>query len=301
MVKIIINPYSAKGLAVWPETKKRIDDCGIEYDFVIAGEKRPSDLARQAREEGTERVFIVGGDGTINEVINGLGLAQIVLGIIPAGCGNDFAKMLGIESVEDGISSLLGGDRKLVDVGFANNRYFVNNLGIGVTAHAVRIYNRLRKITGRGGYVVPGLLALFAFRAFDVELKSRDLRFSGEVLGISAGNGSSQGGVFCFTPEARIDDGLLDVCVIRKMGRIRTVFNVGKGIKGRDIFLKEAEIFRTDFFTVRSKAPFSFHLDGELCERSLSKLEVRVLSRQLQFCVPAKRRQAGRFRLNGQD
>lgn len=290
MVKIIINPYSAKGLAVWRETKKRIDDCGIEYDFVIAGEKRPGDLARQAREEGLKRVFIVGGDGTINEVINGLGLKGIVLGIIPAGCGNDFAKMLGIKSVEDGISSMLGGDRKLVDVGFANNRYFVNNLGIGVNAHAVRIYNRLRKITGRGGYVVPGLLALFGFRAFDVEVESRDFTFRGEVLGISAGNGSSQGGVFCFTPGARIDDGLLDVCVIKKMGRIKRVFSVGKGIKGRDIFIKEAEIFRTDFFSIHSKAPFSVHLDGELGERPLNKLEVKVLSGQLQFCVPAKRR-----------
>lgn len=288
MVKIIINPYSANGLAVWRETKKRIEDCGIEYDFVIAGEKRPGDLARQAREEGRKRVFIVGGDGTINEVINGLGLKEIVLGIIPAGCGNDFAKMLGIKSVEDGISSMLGGDRKLVDVGFANTRYFVNNLGIGVNAHAVRIYNRLRKITGRGGYVVPGLLALFGFRAFDVEVESGDFSFRGEVLGISAGNGSSQGGVFCFTPGARIDDGLLDVCVIKKMGRIKRVFSVRKGIKGRHIFLKEAEIFRTDFFSIHSKTPFSVHLDGELGERSLNKLDVKVLSRRLQFCVPAK-------------
>ncbi|MHC4365645.1 MAG: diacylglycerol/lipid kinase family protein [Planctomycetota bacterium] len=288
MVKIIINPYSAKGLAVWPATKKRIDDCGVEYDFAIAGEKRPGDLARQAREEGAEKVFVVGGDGTINEVINGLGLKGIALGIIPAGCGNDFAKMLGVKSVEDGISSMLGGDRKSVDVGFANNRYFINNLGIGVNAHAVRIYNRLRKITGRGGYVVPGLLALLGFRAFGVEVESRDLRFSGKVLGISAGNGSSQGGVFCFTPGALIDDGLLDVCVIRKMGRIKRLFSVCKAVKGRHIFLKEAEIFRTDVFSIHSNTPFCVNLDGELGERPLNKLEVKVLSRQLQFCVPTK-------------
>jgi YegS/Rv2252/BmrU family lipid kinase len=288
VVRIIVNRHSGKGRRVWKDVKKKIEDCGIEYDFVMTGEKAAGELAEEALEEGAEKIFVVGGDGTINQVVNGLELKEIVLGIIPAGSGNDFAKMLGVRSVEDGISSMSGGHEKSVDVGLAGGRYFINNLGIGVDANAVRIYNRLRRITGRGGYLVGGLLALFGFRAFGVEVESRDFRFSGEVLGITVGNGRSHGGFFSLTPEAEIDDGLLDVCVIRKMGRLKRFFNVCKVFKGRHVFFREVEMFRTDCFSIHSRESFSVHLDGELAEECLNRLEVKVLNKRLRFCLPTK-------------
>jgi len=288
VVRIIVNRYSAKGLKVWKEIKKRIEDCGIEYDFVVTGEQAAGELAKKAREEGVERIFVVGGDGTINEVVNGVEAKGIVLGIIPAGRGNDFAKMLGIRSVEDGISSMSGGHIKSVDVGFANNRYFVNNLGIGAAARAVGICNRLREITGRPGYLVGALAALVECRAFDVEVEASDFGFSGEVLGIAVGNGRFHGGFFALTPEAEIDDGLLDVCVIRKIGRVKGVLSIPRAVKGTHTFLREAETFRTDCLRIRSKTAFSVHYDGELGEGRLNELEVKVLNKQLQFCVATK-------------
>ncbi|UCF42545.1 MAG: diacylglycerol kinase family lipid kinase [Planctomycetota bacterium] len=288
MVRVIVNPYRAKGLKAWKEVKKRIDECGIECDFVMTGEQAAGELAKKAREEGVERIFVVGGDGTINEVVNGVDAKGIVLGIIPAGRGNDFAKMLGIESVEDGISSLSGGHTKSVDVGLANDRYFVNNLGVGAVARAVGICNRLRKITGRPGYLVGALSALFECRPFDVEVESRDFRFSGEALGIAVGNGRFHGGLFALTPEAEIDDGLLDVCVIGKIGRVKGVLSIPRAIRGTHTFLKEAETFRTDCLRIHSETAFSVHFDGELAAGRLNKLEVKVLNKQLEVCVAAK-------------
>ncbi len=288
MVKIIINPYSAKGLKVWKDIKERIEDSGIKYDFVIAGQKRAAYLAKKAQEEGIREIFIVGGDGTINEVINALDFKDVVLGIIPAGCGNDFAKMIGVKSVEDGLASMLGGYKKSVDVGFANDRYFLNNLGIGVDARVVDIHNRLKKIRSRPGYLVPVLLAFFEFTPFFVIIESGDFRFSGQVLGVTVGNGRFHGGLFSLTPEARIDDGFLDICVIKKIDRLKRVLNIGKAIKGTHIFLKETEIFRTASFSIFSESPFSVHFDGELAGRPMNKLKVKVLNKQLQFSLPAE-------------
>ena len=288
MVRIIVNKYSARGVKVWKEVEKRIEGWGLEYDFVMTGEGHAGELAKEARQEGVERIFVVGGDGTINEVVNGVEAKGVVIGVISAGRGNDFAKMLGIRSVEDGIRSLKGGHRRLVDVGFANGRYFVNNLGIGAAAGAVRICDGLKKITGRPGYLAGALAGLFECRAFEVEVDGRDFRFSGEVLGIVVGNGRYHGGFFALTPGAEIDDGLLDVCVIGKIGRVKGVLNIPRAIRGTHAFLKEAEVFRTDWLSIRSETAFSVHFDGELAEGRSNQLEVKVLNKRLQFCGATK-------------
>lgn len=270
---------------MWEEVKEGIEDCGIEYDFVMTGEQAVGELAKKALEEGAEKIFVVGGDGTINEVVNAVEAKGIVLGVIPAGKGNDFAKMLGVKSVEDGISAISGGHTKPVDVGVANDRYFVNNMGIGAAARAVRICNGSRKITGRPGYLVGAIAALFECRAFEVEIEARGFRFLGEILGVAVGNGRFHGGFFALTPGAEIDDGLLDVCVIGKIGRVKGVLSIPRAIKGTHTFLKEAVTFRTAWLRMRSGTAFPVHYDGELAEGRLNELEVKVLKKQLQFCV----------------
>lgn len=288
MIKIIINPFSTKGLKLWKDVKKRLEESHIKYDSVITWQGHTARVAKKAQEEGFKKIFIVGGDGTINEAINGLDLEDIILGIIPAGCGNDFAKMLGIKSIEDGISSILSGYIKLVDVGFVNNRYFINNLGVGLDARIVYIADRLKNIKNRVKYLVSALTTLLNFPAFNVKIESKDYKFSGHVLGISVGNGKFHGGLFSLTPRARIDDGLLDICVIKKISMLKRFFNVQKAIRGTHIFLKETQMFTADSFSIYSKTPFHIHVDGEFVNCPLNKLEVKVLNKQLQFCLPAK-------------
>jgi len=288
VIKIIINPFSTKGLKLWKDVKKRLEESHIKYDSVITWQGHTARVAKKAQEEGFKKIFIVGGDGTINEAINGLDLEDIILGIIPAGCGNDFAKMLGIKSIEDGISSILSGYRKLVDVGFVNNRYFINSLGVGLDARIAYIADRLGNIKNRVKYLVSALTTLLNFPAFNVKIESKDYKFSGHVLGISVGNGRFHGGLFSLTPRAQIDDGLLDICVIKEISRLKRFLNVQKAIRGTHIFLKETQIFTADSFSIYSKTPFHIHVDGEFVNCPLNKLEVKVLNKQLQFCLPAK-------------
>jgi YegS/Rv2252/BmrU family lipid kinase len=287
LIKIIANLSSSKGTQLWNQIKRRIEQIGIEYEAIITkGKKEATLLAKKAQEQGFKNIVIIGGDGTLNEVINGINLKDTTLTIIPTGCGNDFAKMLGIKSIEDGISSIESDYKKLVDVGLANGRYFINNLGIGLDAYVVFMQEKLRLIKSKFRYLISGLKVLFRFLPFWVDIESEFFKFSGQILGISIGNGRYHGGLFTLTPYAQIDDGLLDICIIKNTNRLRRLFNVPKAIKGTHVFLREVQIFKAKSLSIHSENPFYAHLDGELIEHPLNKLDVRVLNKQLRFFIP---------------
>lgn len=287
MIRIIVNPSSAKTSNLWKSIKRKIEELRIECDFVFTKKKKDATfLARESQEGGFKEIFIVGGDGTINEVINGLNLGGLSLGIIPTGCGNDFAKMLGIYSIEEGISSLRSSCRRLVDIGSVNGRYFINNLGIGIDAKVVYLQSKLRGIKNNLRYLISALEVLVTSQSFSLEIESDDFKFSGEVLGVSIGNGRFHGGIFALTPYARIDDGLLDICIIKKTARIRRFLNLNKVIKGRHLSLEEVQAFRAKNLSIYSQRPFLVHTDGELFEEPLNRLEINILDRDLQFYVP---------------
>jgi len=300
MVKIIVNPQSGKGLKSWRHIKKRIERSGVDCDFAVTTRRKEATyLAQEAQQQGHKNIFIVGGDGTINEVVNGLYMEDVTLGVIPAGCGNDFAKMLGIKNIKDGISPILSGYKKSVDVGCMNDIYFINNLGIGLDAYVVYIKERLKKPKGRFTpldnkyltgftYLFPVLKAILNFSPFQVEIESGDFKFSGQVLGISIGNGRFHGGLFPLTPQARIDDGLLDLCVIKKVNRLKAFFSLSKAVKGRHLSLREVQTHRAERFSIYSEEPFFVHSDGELSDYPLNRIEVGVLKRKLAFLLPKK-------------
>jgi len=289
MVKIIVNPVAGKGrsLILWKRIEKKIKDLGIDYSYVITKEKEEATyLTREAQKEGFKKIFIVGGDGTINEVINGVYLKDVFLGIIPTGSGNDFAKMLGIKSIEDGLASLSSPYKKLVDLGDIENRYFINNLGIGFDARVACIQKREKKIRNKFSYLTSTLKILFNFSAFEIEIVSGDFNFTGKVLSISIGNGQFHGGLFRLTPQARIDDGLLDVCIIKNINKIKRFINIPRVIRGTHIFLKEVENFKTEKIFLRAPESLSVHLDGESLNYSTKEIEVKVLNKQLEFFLP---------------
>jgi diacylglycerol kinase (ATP) len=203
--------------------------------------------------------------------------------VVPIGCGNDFAKMLGIRTIEDGIKAVAGGRRISVDVGVAADRYFINNVGIGLEAHVVYRKSKLKGNRGQTTYLGPALKTIFTFSCFEAELESRDFTFKGKVSGISIGNGQCHGGIFRLTPNAIIDDGLLDVCIIKETTRIRRLTNVWKVIKGTHASLKEVVTFQTDSLVIRTQEPVRAHTDGELFDKPLTHLAVKVLPKKLQF------------------
>jgi len=287
MIKIIVNPQADKGESSnsWEYIESKIKRLGIAYEPIFTEyENHASHLARKVQGEGTKFILVVGGDGTISEVVNGIYLEDTVLGIIPTGSGNDFAKMIGIRSMSDGLNSLNSSCKKAVDVGFLNNdKYFINNLGIGIDACVVAKQKEL-KFKHESSYLISTLKIASAFRAFPIEVESPDFKFSGNVLSISIGNGQFHGGMFRLTPQEEIDDGLLDVCLIKEVNKLKRFLNIPKVVCGSHIFLKEVVVFKAKRISVSSPVSLPFHLDGELFD-SLKELEIGILPQKLTFCT----------------
>lgn len=274
-------------LRLWPDIERRIRRSGIEYSPVFTeGIGHGRELARAAIKEGFKKIFAVGGDGTLNEVINGIELNLSTVGVIPTGLGNDLAKMIGIRSVNDGIVSLLRQNLRRIDLGKMKSRYFVNNLGIGFNTEVARYIKKVKIFRGNWGYLFSVLNILFNFKAYQVEVISERNGFFGNIMSVSVGNGQFHGGCFQLTPQAVIDDGLLDVCIIQSVGRMKFLLNIPRAIKGTHACLKEVKMFKAKKIILRSDKDLFMHLDGEVISEPLKEIKIEVIPGSLEIFVP---------------
>ncbi|HPQ65596.1 MAG TPA: diacylglycerol kinase family lipid kinase, partial [bacterium] len=201
----------------------------VEHCFRRAGEDitvletegplHARELAARASERGLNPVISMGGDGTLNEVINGIAGGKTALGVIPTGISNVLALELGIPSeIRAAADVIVAGETRTIDLAEINGRFFSLMASIGLDAEACRTVNPvLKRRLKRYAFHLSGLRALFSFRPglFRIEIDG------GEVLtGASAiiSNARFYGGRHVVTPEARVDDGFLDICVFSRKG-----------------------------------------------------------------------------------
>ena len=221
-------------------------------------------LAARAVAEGYDAVIAAGGDGTINEVINGIGTTGVALGILPLGTVNVFALELGIPLKLDAAwATVQRGMTRLIDLAHAESngggRFFAQLAGVGFDARAVRAASwELKKKVGPLAYVWAGLKVLQEPPvAVEVTADGRTAR----GVAVFVGNGRYYGGRFRLFPQARLDDGLLDVCVFERAGYL-DLLRYGQGVlRGTHPQLRDVHHFQADGFVCRGAAPFE--LDGE--------------------------------------
>lgn len=223
------------------------------------------DATRLAAAAGDHDIIVAaGGDGTINEVVNGLGTAT--LGILPLGTANVFAKELGIpHNLARAWSVIEAGKTRTVDLActeFAGKRrLFCQLAGVGFDARAVRGASwELKKKIGPLAYVWSGLKVLGETHA-PIEVKSADARAAGTAVFV--GNGRYYGGKFRLFPQAKLNDGMLDVCVFEACGYL-DLLRYGQGIlRGQHTGLRGVHYFQTKEFSCDGAEPAPFELDGE--------------------------------------
>jgi YegS/Rv2252/BmrU family lipid kinase len=289
MVKIIVNPVAGQGktLTLWQDIERRIKKLGVDYSFIFTqGVGDATRLAKLAVKEGFKKIFIVGGDGTLNEVINGIELTQTTVGVIPTGSGNDLSKMLGINGIADALTSLQYQNKRRIDLGKGGTRLFVNNLGVGLDVLVATTQKRFKYLKGNLGYLFSCLKVLCNFKACHVEIKTDEHRFCGKIMSVSIGNGQFHGGCFRLTPQAIIDDGLLDTCIIREINKVKFLSNIPKAIKGTHNRLKEVKSFKAKKITLYSQRPLFVHLGGEVLFEPVKEIEVEILPDSLEVFVP---------------
>jgi len=291
---VIINPWAGRGAAGRrrPELEAALAQAGVEY-AVVATHARggATELAWQGVERGYERIAAVGGDGTINEVVNGIKGAEASLGrrarlgIIPLGTGSDFVKVL--DGVEP--NDLAGGARRLaadrlksvdlgrVQVGDDEPRFFINALGMGFDAQAAAEALKLTKLKGMAVYLVAIIKALANYKAHPMSVEYDGERVHRRLLFASVANGRCQGGGFWLTPESLIDDGLLDLCLVDKMRLDEIIRHIPKVMEGTHTRLKQVTMARARQINVTSNAPIPVATDGEVLTTDARTVTVETL------------------------
>jgi YegS/Rv2252/BmrU family lipid kinase len=280
---VVINPNAGKGKG--KKDSNRIENllnkAGINFSLRITEHKGHAVTHTiEGIAEGFRKIIIVGGDGTLNEVVNGAFLnntcspAEITLGLIPVGTGNDWGRMFGISlNYERAISSLREYKTMLHDIGYVRyfdgqeqkERYFINIAGLGFQSVVVRRSNH-QKEKGRGGkmiYFYSLLRTLFTYRNAKASIKIDDEEIVTDVFSVNLGNGRFSGGGMSQTPDAIPNDGLLDVTVINNMGKIEIIRNLKLLYDGTILSHPKIDGYRCTRLSITSDSLIYADADGE--------------------------------------
>ncbi|NQT25485.1 diacylglycerol kinase family lipid kinase [candidate division KSB1 bacterium] len=303
-IKLIFNPVSGRGSGA--SHKKEIEDqfklLNLNFNAVLTEKSGHAVyLARNAVKEGFDMVVAAGGDGTINEVINGLMLAKqanegaAALGVICVGRGNDFAYGVGIPNDINRCCEILADNhRRTIDVGhviggdFPEGRFFGNGVGMGFDAIVGFEALKLKWLNGFPSYIVAAIKTMFLyFNAPLIELVYNGKKENRRYIMVSVMNGKRMGGGFMMAPEGNPGDGRLNLCLVKESTRRQILKLMGKFMKGTQADDEKVVMDLTDELTIRAvDGTLPAHADGEtLCEKG-QKLQIKLLPSQLKVICP---------------
>jgi YegS/Rv2252/BmrU family lipid kinase len=281
---VILNPAAGRG-AAWRAREPLARAFRREgWSVDIVPTERPghaTELAAAAARNGAERVIAVGGDGAVHEVVNGLlaAHARAAFGVVPIGTGNDFAKLTGVyrHSVDRAVSRLVTATTQRFDAGNVLGEFFVNTLGVGFGPAVVRARNAMPGLKGFLSYLVPVLRTFATFRPPLLEVRTDEHAERGNMMMVEVCNGTTAGGSYRFAPGADPMDGMLDVCVIRKIGLLRFLGALPRVMRGTHEGMPEVTLVRTRSLLIQSpETPLVLHLDGELRTPDVRECTVTV-------------------------
>lgn len=303
--RIIANPTAGRGAAehAIPQVDQVLSGYGLDFDIVRT--ERPwhaAELAEEAAVMGYDVVVALGGDGTSNEVLNGLMQARrgggnaCPMGVLCIGTGNDFAYGAGIPTdLEAGCKALAQGYRRTIDVGwvvgglYPQGRYFGNGVGIGFDAAAGFEAAKMTRLRGFLCYFVAALKTIFLYyKAPLVTIECGDRTVTQPALLVSIMNGRRMGGGFMMAPEGKPDDGLFDLCIAREVSRARIFALIPHFMRGTQATQEPIKTERARRVVVTAvEGVLPAHADGEMLCTEGRRLELELLPRQLEVvCRP---------------
>jgi YegS/Rv2252/BmrU family lipid kinase len=246
-----------------------------------AGEAKA--IAQEAARKGVRIVVAAGGDGTINEVVNGVAGSETALGVLPVGTMNVFAAELGVPNrLRDAWRVIRAGHLRTIDLARANRHYFVQLAGVGLDAQVVKETSRTSKRNfGPLSYLFS--TAQIASRKPPRIIAEADGR-TVEGSFILIGNGRFYGGPIAFFKKARVDDGLLDVLIFKKMGHLDLARYFAHIVMGRHTSLSDVEYFQAEKVQMHSADNVPVEVDGELTTEL--PVTFRISSKKLRVAVP---------------
>ena len=294
-IKVILNPIAGRGYGakVEPGLRQHLALAGLDFDLVRT--KRPwhaAELAEQAASDGFEMVVAAGGDGTTNEVVNGLMAASndgltSTLGVIPVGSGSDFANNVGIPAELHGACQRLAhGQIRIVDVCQVTvedqpPRYFDNTVNVGFGGLVTVEARKIKRLRGMALYLPAVLKTVFLAQYPRVTIDYDGQEMVLPAVMICVANGPREGGGFFCTPAARPDDGLLDLCIVREINRAAMLGLIPHFMKGTHVGHEPVTMARAQRLTISSPDNLVAHMDGEILCTDAHRIVCEILPGRL--------------------
>lgn len=298
--KFIINPIplKKKHKLFLEKLKENMLNKGIGFSYeYTTRERNAEDIARESVKQGYDIIVACGGDGTVREVINGIYNSKAVLGILPLGTSNDFAKHLGISKIKKAEKTLFGNNKKLINLGeaelMANSKkkkiLFCSTSGIGFDAKMLKLnshwlFARMKKIIGNIIYPLAGFILIFPYTSHEAELDFGKKRLQIRLFMLNANFVKSMAGMKV-TPNAGISNNAFDIFLVEDASIIKKVIAlIWYGITSKKIKFKEISYISKNGlgdnkynlsdingFTITSKVPIDIQLNGDFVGHTPAK------------------------------
>lgn len=277
----IINPVAGKGrpLELISEIKRIFHDLKEEYYIEVSEYPgHATEIVERYVKDDIYRVYSVGGDGTLNEVLNGIVGSNSCIAVIPGGSGNDFFRSIKSDKDEkDVLIRTIHGKEKEVDIAKVNGKYFINISSVGFDAETAYNAQKLKRFPFIGGgiaYTIAVFITIIKNKSYDVHITYDDKYYNGRILLTAIANGRYYGGGILPAPKAELNDGLLDICIIKALGRFKILTLFPKYIKGNHVNLKEVFLSKAGKIEIHCKKDIPLNIDGEVSKVRSAVFEI---------------------------
>ena len=287
----ILNPLAGKGAALklLPEIKNCCD-AGC-HEYTIETTKYPghaTEIASYYSAMDDYRIYSVGGDGTLNEVLNGMAGSGSSLAVIPVGCGNDFIRSItGEQNMNNIVARTIEGIEKSVDLAKANGKYFINISSMGfdglVNYNTINI-KKIPYISGSVAYILGILVTLIKYKNYNLKISIDNETIETKSLLVAVCNGKYYGGGIQPAPTASVDDGMFDICIVKDLNVFQILVLFPKYKKGKHTKLKEVRFYSGQEVIIKSDCPIAVNIDGEI--GLVTEMVFELIPKGIKFVIP---------------
>jgi len=286
--KIIANPVAGRGKAKASIERviSILRERKVEFDLTLThAPGEATELAQNAVKDGWKAIISLGGDGTASEIIGGLAGSDSALGIICCGTGNDFARNLGLPTdIGRALNVILSDKRRRIDVGCERDQIFANIAGIGFSSDVTAQANAMQKVNGSLSFFAATYKALSSLKAKPVRIELDDETIETEIVNITISNMRYAGGGMIFAPDAIVDDGLFDICVIGKISKLSLAMTFPQMYRKTGPKHPALMRFKSSKIRISSDQPLAKMFDGNI--NGETPLEAKIIPQAIEVIVP---------------
>jgi YegS/Rv2252/BmrU family lipid kinase len=276
---IIVNPKASGGKTLKQLPAVKILAAQLPYDFSFVtpeSREKTTQVAEMAKSNGFDVVLAMGGDGTIADVVKGTYENGTITGVLPCGRGNDFVRNIGSHlDFKKCMSGFLNPTLANIDIGTLNGKPFLNVAGVGFDAEVVKMATEGRcRLSGTICYLINVVNALRKLRPMQLRITVDGKLYDGKFCMTGFANGGFFGGGMKFAPEAEMNDGFLDICLIDYIKPLTLLRHFPKVYKGKHTRLKIVQYFRGKTVLIEGSSDFAVQGDGDLANPLPAHIEI---------------------------